>query len=115
MASITPNRARARQFLGSLVFRQEVVVIEKGRDRYGRLLGEVHLPAGQIANRELVANGFAWHYKRYSNDPVLADLEEQARMKRLGLWGDAKTPLAPWEYRARQRESRGVAPADADR
>ena len=60
--------SRARQFTAGLVFGRIVTVREKGRDRYGRTLAEIALPDGRILNRELVANGFAWHYKRYSSD-----------------------------------------------
>ena len=38
-------------------------------------------------NRELVRRGLAWHYKEYSDDKRLADDENSARSKKLGLWG----------------------------
>ena len=90
--------SRARQFTAGLVFARIVTVREKGRDRYGRTLAEIALPDGRILNRELVANGFAWHYKRYSSDRDLARLEETARAQKRGLWVDAH-PVAPWEFR----------------
>jgi len=31
--------------------------------------------------------GLAWHYKEYSDDKRLADDEDNARLKKLGLWG----------------------------
>ncbi|MCH6558680.1 MAG: thermonuclease family protein, partial [Nitrospirae bacterium] len=37
-------------------------------------------------NRELVRAGFAWMYRRYTNDQSLSDLEEEARVARRGLW-----------------------------
>jgi micrococcal nuclease len=80
------------------VFSRIVTVREKGRDRFGRTLAEIALPDGRILNRELVANGFAWHYKRYSSDLGLARLEETARAQKRGLWVDAH-PVAPWEFR----------------
>ena len=90
--------SRARQFTAGLVFGRIVTVREKGRDRYGRTLAQIALPDGRILNRELVANGFAWHYKRYSSDLSLARLEEAARGEKKGLWVDAH-PVAPWEFR----------------
>ncbi|MEO2014844.1 MAG: thermonuclease family protein [Fuerstiella sp.] len=36
-------------------------------------------------NRELVIRGLAWHYKFYSDDKRLADDEDNARLKKLGL------------------------------
>jgi endonuclease YncB( thermonuclease family) len=94
--------SRARQFTAGLVFGRIVIVREKGRDRYGRTVAEIALPDGRILNRELVANGFAWHYKRYSSDLDLARLEETARAQKKGLWVDAH-PIAPWEFRRRER------------
>ena len=84
--------SRARQFTAGLVFGRSVTVREKGRDRYGRTLAEIVLPDGRILNRELVASGFAWHYKRYSSDLGLARLEER-RVRRRGGCGSTPTRL----------------------
>ena len=42
--------------------------------------------------------GWAWHYKQYSNDEKLADAESYAKKLRRGLWSDPN-PIPPWEYR----------------
>jgi endonuclease YncB( thermonuclease family) len=94
--------SRARQFTAGLVFGAIVTVRGKGRDSYGRVLAEIVLRDGRILNRELVADGFAWHYKRYSSDRELARLEQVAGAQKRGLWADAH-PIAPSEFRARQR------------
>jgi len=92
--------SRARQFTGKQVFRQIVTVRSAGSDPYGRTLGEVILPDGRSLNRELVANGLAWHYRRFSADRDLARLEEEARAARRGLWSDPHA-IPPWEFRRR--------------
>ena len=69
-----------------------------GRDRNGRLLGEVVLPDGRSLNQELVRAGYAWWFRKYSRDVRLARLEEEARQDRRGLWA-TEAPQAPWEYR----------------
>ncbi len=43
--------------------------------------------------------GLAWHYKKYSDDKRLADDENNARLKKLGLWGGSHKPIAPWDWR----------------
>jgi micrococcal nuclease len=58
---------------------------------------------GKDINAEIVADGFAWHYKKYSSDERLAALERQARELKRGLWGDP-SPIAPWDYRALKRK-----------
>lgn len=89
---------RARQFTADLAFDRTVTVRTSGRDRNGRLLGEVVLPDGRSVNQELVRAGYAWWFRKYSRDIQLARLEEEARQDRRGLWADA-APQAPWEYR----------------
>jgi len=93
-----PFGTRAKQFTSSLAFGKRVKVIVRDRDRYGRTVAEVVLPNGRSLNRELVRSGLAWHFKRYSDDPVLAQLETQARAARLGLWAD-QDPIPPWDWR----------------
>jgi endonuclease YncB( thermonuclease family) len=93
---------RARRFTADLAFDRTVTIRTSGRDRNGRLLGEVILPDGRSLNQELVRAGYAWWFRKYSRDVRLARLEEEARQGRRGLWaGDA--PQAPWEYRVNGR------------
>jgi endonuclease YncB( thermonuclease family) len=76
--------ARAKQELSSLVFGKEVRVDIRGRDQYGRELG--HISVGDLwINRDLVAAGFAWHFKQYSSDSYLAAAEVKARASKAGL------------------------------
>jgi endonuclease YncB( thermonuclease family) len=88
----------AKQFTSDQCFGKTVTVITHGQDRYGRTLGEVILPDGKSLNQELVRAGLAWHYKKYSTDTTLADLEIAARNEKKGLWCQSDC-VAPWEYR----------------
>ena len=97
-----PYGDRARRFTADLAFDRTVTVVTSGRDRNGRLLGEVVLPDGRSLNQELVRAGYAWWFRKYSRDVTLARLEEEARQGRRGLWAD-ETPQAPWEYRVTGR------------
>ncbi|MFC5284343.1 thermonuclease family protein [Pedobacter alpinus] len=90
---------KAKQFAANLCFGKIVTVKTEGKaDRYKRILGEIILPNGTNVNKELVKNGLAWHFKKYSKDAAYAKLEIQARKNRVGLWAD-KLPIAPWEFR----------------
>ena len=93
---------RARRFVAELAFDQTVSVQTTGRDRNGRLLGEVVLSDGRSLNQELVRAGYAWWFRKYSRDARLARLEDEARQGRRGLWAD-DAPQAPWEYRVNGR------------
>ncbi len=77
----------AKQFTSQKCFRQKVQVSHEGKfDRYGRLLGEIILPSGSILNKELVKNGYAVHFKKYSTSVEYANLENAAKRKKLGIW-----------------------------
>ncbi|MBK8491955.1 MAG: thermonuclease family protein [Saprospirales bacterium] len=89
---------RAGEALSEMVFGKHVRLEEHGKDRYGRVLAHVWLEDGRCVNEEMLQLGMAWHYKRYNKDPRWADLEEEARQARRGLWAD-KEPIAPWEWR----------------
>ncbi len=71
-------------------------------DHYGRIVGRVYVD-GVDVNRELVAQGFAWVYRKYSSDAELLELEAEAKQKGLGLWADPN-PIPPWEWRRGWRE-----------
>jgi endonuclease YncB( thermonuclease family) len=94
---------RAKRFTSELAFGQVVHVIVRDQDPYGRTVADLRLPDGRSLNHELVRAGYAWWFRRYSNDPCLETLESEARRARRGLWADAQ-PIAPWEWRQTQHE-----------
>lgn len=100
-----PYGRAAADYARQLALGQYVQLVEKNKDRYGRVVAEVILPDGRNLNHELVRAGCAWHYVQYANDPQLAALETEARLARRGLWA-TKRPQAPWLYRKKQREKR---------
>ncbi|RMU54531.1 putative nuclease protein [Pseudomonas savastanoi pv. glycinea] len=103
MANIdAPERKQAfgdvsRQALAAMAYRQQVLVLDEGGDRYGRRIGVLTMN-GRNLNAEMVAQGMAWVYTQYNNDKNLPPLEARARAGRLGLWADVH-PMAPWDFR----------------
>jgi endonuclease YncB( thermonuclease family) len=90
---------KAKEFTAALAAGKTVTVAEKGKDRYGRVIGDVTLPDGRSLNRELVKAGMAWWYRKYApSDWLLKELEADAHFHRRGLWADA-SPVPPWEWR----------------
>jgi endonuclease YncB( thermonuclease family) len=97
-----PFGQRSRQSLAELSFGKAARVVTHGQDRYGRTIGTVFV--GELdVNAEQVRRGMAWAFLRYLREPALLDIEREARTARRGLWADAE-PVAPWEWRAGQRE-----------
>ena len=74
----------------------------KSLDRYGRPIAQVSID-GMDVNAEQVKRGYAWVFRRYSNDPALLALEAQAKSAGLGLWAEPH-PTPPWDWRATRRE-----------
>jgi len=68
-------------------------------DRYGRTVGEVYAD-NVCVGCELVREGNAWVYRKYTDDPVLYQLEAEARAARRGIWGLPESQrVPPWEWR----------------
>jgi len=95
---------QSKESLADLCFKKRAIVDDRGQDRYKRTLGRVQCD-GVDANAEQVRRGMAWAYRRYLKDPDIAELEEQAKSSRAGLWTD-ENPMAPWEFRHPHKSSR---------
>ena len=113
-----PFGKNTKLFLSEFIGGQIVRVVTQGEDRYGRTIGDVYLkddggpnalpgatlPDWEI-NRELVQQGLAWHYKKYSSDINLEMDEITARDRKLGLWSDARH-VPPWDWRKLSKAER---------
>lgn len=88
----------AKAFTSEHVYGKIVEVSPVDQDDYGRLVAWVSAD-GKNLNKELVAGGLAWWYKRYApNSRELAKLEKKARRERIGIWSHPN-PVPPWEFR----------------
>jgi len=94
----------AQMYLADLIRNKNVTIIDKGSDKYGRMIADVFID-GKKVNEELIKNGHAWHFKNYSSDKKLAELEDQARLCYRGLWAST-SPIPPWEFREKYGVSR---------
>lgn len=99
-----PFGYKAKQFVSDFCFGKMVTLIGNGkRDRNGRIVGEIFYN-NQNLGKELVRNGLAWHFKRFSKNTNYANLERIARKKKIGLWQEAK-PIEPWNWRDYKRKT----------
>ena len=102
------GREAARALAGRIGGRP-VACEERDRDVYGRVVA-VCTVAGLDLNEWMVAEGWAFAYRRYSGDYVGA--ESRARAARRGIWrGEV---VAPWEWRRGRRLSGAGAAARGD-
>ena len=92
-----PFGKQSTKSLANLVAGKTVEIKKEGNDRYGRTIGTVLLD-GLDVNKEMVANGYAWAFRKYSKK--YAPDESNAKHEKLGLWAE-EDPTPPWEYRKR--------------
>jgi endonuclease YncB( thermonuclease family) len=91
-----PYGDAATEALRSLALKRRATLDIVATDVYGRKLGR--LAVGALAvNAELVRRGYAWASSREADD-AMRDLQDAARLARLGLWQDAD-PTPPWVWR----------------
>ena len=86
----------AKQALERLVKGQDVTCKGDTRDRYKRLIAVCYV--GQLnINEQMIADGWALAYRRYSTNYVRA--ETLAKSRREGMWRTEFVP--PWKWRKR--------------
>jgi competence ComEA-like helix-hairpin-helix protein len=105
--------AKGTQALKAVLGSGQVVVEVTTKDKYGRGIGQVIVGQTNV-NAWMVEKGWAWHYKRYSSDRRLAELELKARAAKVGLWADPRPPIPPWDYRAAQKKKKTPENAAGD-
>ena len=94
-----PWGRQALEFVKTSALGQTVTVEPQGLDHKKRHLAHIILPDGRDLGAEMVKEGLAWHYRRWSKNPLLGDLEKDARDEKRGLWS-APDPIAPWDWRS---------------
>jgi len=100
--------SRAKQALSKLAFGKTARAEISARDRYRRRIGTVCVGDVNV-NESMVANGWAWHFKRYSTDEKLAKLETEARRAKRGLW------VAPDPNASRKKKPGAISPIQSSR
>ncbi|MBL9048294.1 MAG: thermonuclease family protein, partial [Tabrizicola sp.] len=112
-----PYGQRSRQVLSGLVFGKTIRVVTAGTDRYGRHIGRAFAPREPEeldVSAEMVRQGAAWVFDRYSTDASLYELQDHARANRRGLWSlPAADQVAPWDWR-KAKAAAAHSAADAE-
>lgn len=88
---------KSKEAVAGKVFQKTVRVEWRELDKYKRTLGHIFVD-NRWVNKEMVQEGWAWHYRQYSKSEVLAAAESDARTAKAGLWADP-SPIPPWEFR----------------
>jgi endonuclease YncB( thermonuclease family) len=105
-----PWGEKAKQALSDLCFGKEATAAYVDTDRYGRMVARIKVD-GVDVNAEMVRQGAAWVYRKYTDDPHLLALEDEARSASRGLWSlPPSGRVPPWEWR-RTSSSPATRPA----
>ena len=100
----------ARQALqAELPIGTEVLLRPKATDRYGRTVAEV-LRGNTNINQALVATGAAfvyWQFIEGCDRETYSSLENEARLKSLGIWHVPGGIQRPWDYRRGRKSGSG--------
>lgn len=87
-----------------ILYKKVTLQIKNEKDKYGRYIANVVINDVNI-NHVMVAEGFAWHEKRFAqNDRDLLIAETIAREFKSGLWKD-HNPIPPWVYRETHKQN----------
>jgi len=87
--------------LARLMSGHKIECEDRGKDRYGRTIGLCRAD-GVDVSAEMVRQGWAWAFLRYSSDYVAQ--EREAREAKRGVY--AHNCKVPWDWRAAHREHR---------
>lgn len=83
---------RMKEIAGGKIVRLEYDDTQSLRDTYGRLLAYVYLEDGQMINRKMVAEGYAYEYTYltpYKYQREFRDLQQLAQSGGRGLWSES--------------------------
>ena len=94
---------RAKEYLSSMIWNQELTIKVTKKDKYGRSIGKVSTPEIPDVGLEMIKAGFAWQYRDFNHDEAYAEAERLARENKKGLW-IYKNPTRPQDFRKESRK-----------
>jgi endonuclease YncB( thermonuclease family) len=94
-----PFSRESSEFLSQFLNKKAVTKVN-GTDKDDRSVGTLFVN-GRNINLLSIKAGYAWHYKRYSDDQDYAAAEEYAQRNKLKIWS-LPNPIPPWSWRQRR-------------
>ncbi len=97
-----PFGKASKRHLIDLISNKSLNINEKGKDKYGRTLAVLY-NGDQDINAQMVIDGYAWAYDKFSKDYVT--FQQNAQLLKKGLWID-KDVVRPSDFRKLKKSSR---------
>jgi len=94
---------------------EKVNVFVYETDKHRRFVADVCLQSeNRLVQVAMLRNGLTWHYALQDKRCELAELEEEAKKSRKGMWKKGTNLQPPWIYRKKQRDKRTGKKAESD-
>ncbi len=93
-----PFSKKSQQALAAMIDGKRVKVTVESSDPWGRFVVKVQRGKIKDVGGELLAQGLAWHYKKFDTSQEYNNLEIEAKKLKRELWRDPN-PIPPWEWR----------------
>lgn len=76
-------------------------------DRHNRFLADICFHEdNRLIQVDMLREGYTWHYSLQDKRNELADLEQEARRLKKGMWSSSAEELQPpWIFRKQQRDN----------
>jgi len=88
---------KAKQFTSDQAYLKTVKYVVTDIDRYGRSIAMIYYDNNKYLSAEIIKAGMGWHYKKYSKSIELAEIENDAKKEKRGLWID-ESPKSPSKW-----------------
>ena len=88
---------KAKEFTSNQVYKKIVKLDIIDTDRYGRYIAKVYYD-NKYLSEELIKQGLAIVYRKYSSNQILIKLEQQAQKNKIGVWSDSNF-INPEQFR----------------
>ncbi|WP_198266686.1 thermonuclease family protein [sulfur-oxidizing endosymbiont of Gigantopelta aegis] len=101
-----PFGKKSKQMLANMIWNKRVNLDCPKKDRYQRLICTI-IFYGVDINREMVATGGAWVYRKYYKGTDYLKVERYAKNHHLGLWNTSEyQAIPPWEWRGMDKRKK---------
>lgn len=109
-----PWSKKSKQLLSDLIFGKEVMIAITDWDRDDRAVARIFVwsdDGTQIVDvsQQMIAQGAAWYFEKFSKDRALRAAEASARRAGLGVWTiPDEHRIPPWEWRKLSKAERDL-------
>jgi len=109
-----PWSKRSKELLSDLIYGKEVLIAITDWDRDGRAVARIFVLSDDgkallDVSQQMILQGAAWYFEKFSKDRALRAAEASARRAGLGVWTiPDEHRIPPWEWRKLSKAERDL-------